>query len=142
MRRNMAFAWVGNLIIAVHGEHPPSDAEWKHYVASMKSNPNLGMAKSLAITDGGAPTPAQRREVNEIIGNRPGLTAVLSASAAVRGVVTALSWFNPHIKAFSPSDKDGAFRHLQLSANEITEAVRTIELLRLELKGAPRISLK
>jgi hypothetical protein len=47
-------------------------------------------------------------------------------------VVTALSWFNPQVKAFSPAAISDAFHHLGVDQSEI-KAVLT-EKARLESK--------
>lgn len=137
MRRNMVFAWVGHVIILVQGEHPPSDEEWKLYITALKARKDLSKSKAIAVTDGGALTPTQRREVNGIVGGR-GLAVVLSTSTVVRAMVTALSWFNPLIKAFAPHEKEEAFKHLKLTPDEGAQVARTIDRLRLELKGGPK----
>jgi hypothetical protein len=139
MPKNMVFAWVGNVLIAVHGTDAPSEEEWRPYCASLKASRDLARVRTLAVTHSGAPTAAQRREMNDLLGGRPGLGAVLSTSAMVRGVVTAFSWFNPQIKAFSPAEQNEAFKHLKLTPPEITEVTRTISRLEAELRSGPKV---
>jgi hypothetical protein len=138
MSKNIVFAWAGNVII-LYQVGTPTAEEWKRYTDSLRAKKeilkDMSKGKAIAFSEGGSLTAAQRKEVNEIIGPKGGLAVVFSTSAIMRGVVTGLSWFNPLIKAFAPEDKDAAFKHLQLTAYESAEVERTIDRLRLEIKG-------
>src|SRR5690348_4154985 len=107
MRKNMVFGWAGNIVILIQ-QDTPTDEEWKRYTDSLRAKKELikdmSKMKAIAVTEGGSLTPTQRREVNEIVGKEGGLAVVFSDSAIMRTMVTALSWFNPLIKAFSPHD--------------------------------------
>ena len=118
----MAFATVGNVIVALHTANPPSEAEWAAYIAAVKTV-DLREIRAIAFTDGGAPNSAQRKALNEALKNRACPGVVVSASTMVRSVVTALSWFNPLVKAFSPDRAADAYRYLNLTPAEI-QAVR------------------
>lgn len=137
MRKNMVFGWAGNVIILYQAD-TPNDEEWKRYVDTLREKKavlrDLSRVKAIAVTEGGSLTPTQRREVNEIVGGK-GLAVVFTESALVRTMITGLSWFNPLIKAFSITEKEAGFKHLQLTASESAECVRVIDRLRVELKG-------
>jgi hypothetical protein len=137
MRKNMVFGWAGNVVILIQTD-TPTDEEWKRYTASLRAKKeilqDMSRMKAIAVTEGGSLTPTQRREVNEIVGKEGGLAVVFSTSAIVRTMVTALSWFNPLIKAFALSEKEAAFKHLKLSQAESADVVRTIDRLRIELR--------
>lgn len=122
--RTMAYDVVGDLIITVHTESAPSDAEWKGYVEALRevvrTTADYARLRNIVFSDGGAPNSLQRKVVNDIIAGRdPIPVALVSGSALARGVVTALAWFNPKIKAFPPQEADEAYRHLGFSRAQI-----------------------
>lgn len=112
--RNMAFEIVGDLFIVIHNAKPPSDAEWASYLRSWQGR-DMSKMRTLVFTAGGGPSTAQRKEANTALGGKPSVTSVVSDSAMVRGIVTALSWFNSEIKAFNPTESTEAFRHLGIT---------------------------
>ncbi len=96
----MAFTFLAGvagegLIILVHGADPPTDLEWALYVREfLKHNPR-GL-RNLVYTDGGAPSGAQRKQVNDFLKGQPSPAVVVTGSYMVRGVVNALKLdFNP-----------------------------------------------
>lgn len=141
--RTMAFGSIGNLVIAVHGTAPPNDPEWDEYMVVLKEAARIGgveRARSLVITEGGAPNSAQRKKVNELLSGRAGLCAVISDSAIVRGVVTALNWYNPMIKAYSPAQMEQAMHYLKVSGKQAQEALAMVGKLKADLaalRGRP-----
>jgi hypothetical protein len=131
---NMTYSCVGTVMIALHTEAAPSDEEWSGYLQAMASIPDWSAARSIAFTDGGAPNGRQRKQLNELLTSRlrggPGLAAAVSSSTTVRSVITALSWFNPAVKAFPPDRVADAYRHLRLTASEIAAVQRELKKLR------------
>src|SRR5262245_10518935 len=99
------------LMILVHSTRAPSDPEWNEYFSELRKHDPVKI-KNLAFTDGGAPTGSQRRMVNDYLDGRSSQGAVVTHSPIVRGVVAALNWFNPEIRAFAPKDLDAALRFL------------------------------
>lgn len=134
--KNMAFANVGTVMLAIHTSAAPTDAEWSAYLGAFKKIPDLASVRCIAFTDGGAPTTKHRKDLNELLGGRSGLAAVVSASVLVRSVVTALTWFNPLVKAFAPENVDEAYSYLKLTPVEVDGMRKTIDALRREF-GAP-----
>lgn len=130
---NMVFRYVdgvagGGLLITMHTSRAPSDSEWAGYFAEVvKHDP--AKLKSLNFTDGGAPNGAQRKQVNDFLKGRTSRCAVVTASSFVRGVVTALSWFNPEIKAYPSDDLESALQHLGVRDQEVLLVRREIQVL-------------
>lgn len=137
MTQNMAFTFLegvaGNgLMLLVHTTKSPTDTEWAPYYKELcKHDPTK--IKSLAFTDGGAPSGAQRKQVNDYLNGRESRAVVVTANSFVRGVVTALSWFNSFMKAFPPEELDGALRYLGVREHEMALVRREIQLLRKRL---------
>jgi hypothetical protein len=72
--------------------------------------------QGFVVTAGGAPSAMQRRGLTDAFGGRPCQTAIITGDAVSRGVVTAISWFNPSIRGFAPSAMRAAEDYLALSA--------------------------
>jgi hypothetical protein len=89
---------------------------------------DLTKFRGLSFSDGGAPNSTQRRLMNDTLGGKSPLSAVVTNSAMARGVVTAMGWFNPNIKAFSPTELDEALRFLNVNKSEF-------ELIKLEIRN-------
>jgi hypothetical protein len=90
----------------------------------------------LIVTDGGVPTYAQRRYLNERLAGRYVPVAVVSGSTVFRSIVAivnAMSWFNRKIKAFPPSGFREAIAYLEIPASRTELIERAIEQLKLEL---------
>jgi hypothetical protein len=88
----------------------------------------------LVCTDGGGPTAAQGRRLNDLLDGRTVPVAIVSSSARVRGTVTALSWFNRRIKAFSPSALHDAIAYLEIPVSREELIEREVDKLRLLLE--------
>jgi|SRR6185437_10896724 len=119
----MAYTTVNNIIVALHNGSAPTEEEWANYIKAVKRL-DLTKIRAVAFTDGGAPDSKQRKELNEILNSRPSPGVVVSSSTVVRSVVTALTWFNPLVKAFAPDRTAEAWEYLKLTQFEI-DAIRT-----------------
>lgn len=115
--RNLVCTLVGNLGISVHTEYPPSDEEWEDMIQVVRKS-DIANFRGICFSDGGSPNSAQRKRMNDCLRGRAPATAVVTRSALARGVVIAMGWFNPNIRAFSPDEIDQALRHLKVSESE------------------------
>lgn len=129
--RTMACDEVHGVIVVVHGKQQPADEEWNAFVDLCAKHLN---GRCLVDADAG-PTPAQRSKLNERTKAGPLQTAVCSDSSIVRGLVTAFSWFNPKIKAFSKTDIDGALRHLDVPTTASGTVLTQLKKMRASLSG-------
>lgn len=127
---DMRYRCDGRMIIVAHTNASPSDEEWSGYareVAAVLSRSAPEEVRTVVFTDGGGPNAEQRRMLTEIKGWNIVRVSVVSQSLAVRGIVTAFSWFNPKIKAFLPIAVGAAFRHLGLSPDEESRVWSTVK---------------
>lgn len=129
---NMVCKVVGKLAIAVNNTKPPTEEDWWKLIDEMKKL-DIEETCFMALTEGGAPNAAQRRLLNEVLQGKSRPTAIVSQSSLVRGVVTALGWFNSRIKVYSPTELDEALRWLGLSQVEAYMARAEIRTLRAKL---------
>lgn len=134
------FAWAvidGNIIVAVHSSENPTNEEWDEYlVAGGQALDAHGSIRSLAYSQGGGPNSLQRSKTNDLFKDRPQRVAVMLNSALTRGVVTALSWFNPAIKAFNLEQLQAACDYLELTAPQSREVDAQIEQMKQAIELA------
>jgi hypothetical protein len=127
------------LLLGVHGAQAPSDAEWDLYcswIPDLLKQPNPGC---VVMTDGGAPTSAQREQMRKHLSREQCWTAVITDKALVRGVVTAIRWFNPKICAFAPWEVHEAFRFVGVAGDQIPRICETLRALDQKLVPRSRV---
>lgn len=126
-----------SMFLVMHAKDNPSDQEWNEYVEFAKKNVQY-LRTTLIITEGGGPSTVQRGELNDVL-EKAGFKskiAVVTLSRMVRGIVTAISWFNPNIKAFSTIQVPAALEYLEIPVAERDVIFREIKTLRIKL-GLP-----
>jgi hypothetical protein len=122
-----------HLMILVQLESSPRDAEWDAYLAAIAEPLRRNLLRSVVITDGAAPTPAQQGRMQALMKGQLVRVAVVSPSAGVRFVVSVLALLNRGIKSYSPRDYDGAFAHVRLAAAECPVVTAAIDRVRRRL---------
>ncbi len=135
-RPTLAFGRVHGVYVYVCLGADPADTEWNRYIDFLaRSDDPHESPRVLVVTEGGGPTPAQRRRLNDALSNRIAAAriAVVTMSPIARGIVTALSWFNPVYNAFEPKHLDGALAHVGLFGDAADDAKALVERLKGEL---------
>lgn len=129
----LAFARFGSCFTYVCGRRDPTDQEWDTYIRFLRQNIVPGVTpRSLVITEGGGPNSAQRTKLTELVAEHSGdlKIAVVTSSAVVRGIFTAMSWFATfNYRAFPPTQLDDALAFLDVSratAFEMKAAIITM----------------
>lgn len=107
----MAYRAFDDAFVVVHGADNPTEAEWERYLQSIEATPTKA-TRILVVTYGGGPNATQRAHLNKIIYPKPPAVAVCTDAAMVRGIVTAIGWFNPRIRAFARDDVGRALTYL------------------------------
>ncbi|MCX4240264.1 SpoIIAA family protein [Paraliomyxa miuraensis] len=125
---------VDDVVIAVHTKENPTDEDWDRYgdVANGVMNVH-GSVKMLVYSIGGGPNSLQRNKANEAFRDRPQQVAVMLNSAMTRGIVTALSWFNPAIKAFNLEQLEEACTYLGVPRGQLDPVREALEVLKTRL---------
>jgi hypothetical protein len=142
---NMAYTFLegvagGGLFILLHTAQQPASHEWQPYntqLAEVDQRIGVENTCTLVLTDGATPNGEQRKLVADLLKGRSSNAAVVTSNPVVRGAVTALSWFNSKIKAFSSEQVDAAMRHLGIQSHEIGQVRRELILLNKKLGGIP-----
>lgn len=139
-----AYEYVQGVFVCVNGTAPPSDEEWEAHCQDVERERNT-IRGCLIYTAGGGPSSGQRQTLRDAFHETamPPMS-ILTNSAAVRGIMTAISWFaGDRLKAFDPSDLNGALRHLEQGGAK-TERAAVVHALgqlarRLSLQLPPSI---
>jgi hypothetical protein len=129
----------GDLLIALHDKDQPTDSQWAALMDNLKTviskhGGDFSRIYGMVITDGGAPSHSQRELLNNVLSGKSWKISVLSDSLMVRGVVTALNWFNPEIRAFPSSEVQAFMSHLPVQRSEYPLVRRETRLLQNDIR--------
>lgn len=120
--KSMVFKIVGNVHIVINGTTEPHDEDWRLYMNAVRSEEqkmtDFAKMRTLVFSGGGGPNAKQRKEINEFLGGRATPVAIVTSSTIMRGIVTALQWFNPLARAFSPDNVVAAMQFLGTSNSD------------------------
>lgn len=111
---------IDDLVVVVHRPNTaPDPAEWSRYCEQVRSawQRAEGM-RTLVFTRGlaGAPSAKQRTEYNKAIVSADHCVAIVhDGSPLVHAALTAMSWFNPKVRAFHQQALADALRYLGLT---------------------------
>ncbi|MBL9106518.1 MAG: hypothetical protein JNL82_36680 [Myxococcales bacterium] len=139
MKRTLAYQfWKRQVVILVHSKDAPADDEWEEYIRDVRTwAPTIRAV--LVISEGGGPNSLQREQMEHALDRErfKGKTAVVTLSRVARGIVTALSWFNPNIKAFSTIQIPAALEYLEVPKPDHDAIQKEIRALRVKLSLPP-----
>jgi hypothetical protein len=142
---------IGGLRVGVwlHTHTDPTQAEWaascEHLAGWLKSHRDgLEVFRVFVVTDGGTPDARQRRELYKDTLNSYAtpvavVSEVVAQSPLKRGIATALSWMNPNVRVFDPTDVFSALEHVGLEADRMGALLACLEALQVDLE--PNTSL-
>jgi hypothetical protein len=130
--KTIAYKAIGNIDLVVTGQSAPTDKEWNEYVKHL-SPMKPEDVRSLVFTEGGGPNAGQRKQLTEWLGPGSTVAAIVTTSAVMRGIITALSWFNPKVRIYAPSATIEAFEYLQIPESQYDIIVREARKLGLSL---------
>jgi hypothetical protein len=125
---------VRNVIVCVHPEACPTDAEWKAFLDEAREVPPSEL-RVVVFTDGGRPNTVQRSDLADYCDGAQPLIAVISANKIVRGALTAISWFNKRIKLFSPTAANEALLYVGLSPVEAGQILKLAHQMAAQIDG-------
>lgn len=106
---------VGRCMIIMHDDVDPTNEEWDLFLSALRKQ-NVVNFVYLIYTLGGKPSPLQREKLRNV--GKEHLdsikSAVVSDNAAIRFVVTGLSFFMPQIRAFDREKAAQALAWLEI----------------------------
>ena len=130
---------IGTLLLLRQGPETPRDEEWDETLKLLSLNPSdLERMKVLVVTDGGGPTPDQRKRLDRAMGGKPIRVAVVSESVKVRFIVSSVALLTSNIQSFRVGEMEAAFKHLGLSQPERTAATQNIAEMTALISAKPR----
>lgn len=135
MARTMFTREVGHLIISCQTTETPTDWEWREFLDSVTKNRSAATkTRILVLTDGGGPSPDQRKQLQRALSGQTFRVAVVTDSIKVRFIVSSVALLNSSISTFSLSDIGRACEYLGLSKSEVDVALKVADELAYELK--------
>ncbi len=144
----MRFERVGrSRFVAVHRASNPTDEEWDAYVEAITSVHAAPVRAVFVVSDGGAPSAAQRRrlvEATAVRGAHPRVS-VISPSPVVRLVVGAFNLVYPQpVRYFAAYRIDAAMDHLGATPAErsalLATAIRLARSLGVPTEALDRVA--
>jgi hypothetical protein len=135
-----------DLLMFLHGTRNPTRDEWSDAMALMTRYATTGdfrRLRVLVVSDGGGPDTAQRGQLQDFFKakNHSLQSSVITASVLTRGIVAAVSWFNPNIKAFSPRHFADALAHLGQPRSAMPRLLREFSQMERELSPSSCLAL-
>jgi hypothetical protein len=119
----LSWAVYRHVLLVAQNTGAPTSGDWSEYMNDV-----------LVVGEGNKLTSTQRSDVEQLLKRTHGRNAVVSNSPVTRGVMTALAWLGLPVKAFAPTDLDGALAFLDVSSEHRLEARATLERLQRTLR--------
>lgn len=129
----MGWRFHGRLLVVVHTKHNPTKVEWQSLIRDNIERAAGQPLRVMVVSHGGGPDVDQRKQLAEALKSIAAPTVVMTASALVRGITSALGFFNRRMTSVALDDMEGAFRFLELTGDERQVASRTRRDLEQEL---------
>lgn len=132
------------LLIAYHCPEDPTDAEWDEWLSATDALcVSNEYARLLVLSEGGHPNGAQlarletskrRREQASNKWRSEPLTAIVSESASMRFVISAVTFLNPRVRCYSPLKRSSAYAYLGIGPAEAKIVDAAVARLRVEIR--------
>jgi hypothetical protein len=121
------------LVVSCQPKGLPTDAEWNRWLTAVEGlQSQYKQIRLLVASDGGHPTHAQSERLRARNNTNP-LTAIVSSSRSLRFLNSALTFINPRIRCFSPSELANALEHLGVAYADQERVRMAIEELQRQL---------
>ena len=134
MTRNMVTRRIESILILRQNKEDPSDAEWDECLRLLVADRDkYPMVKVLVVTDGGGPSPAQRKRLDVALRGLSVRVAVVSESIKVRFVVSSVALLSLKIRSFRAHELELAYLHLKLTKQEQPLAQAAVSQMNKEL---------
>ena len=135
---SMSARIVGGYAVFVHSNRAPTDEEWEQALELHRRGGGSVVLPTLVYTEGGAPNASQRVRLNALVTASKPRVAVVTPSVLARAAGAALALINSNTRVFGPEQLDRALDHIGASATTRELLRRTLEELRIDLKGRER----
>lgn len=134
MKKTMVVRMFGRLIVLRESAHPPLDAEWDEFLALLSANRSrLEELRILVLTDGGGPDRGQRNRLERTLDGKTVRVAVVSDSAKVRFIASAIALLNRDHRGFGTKEIGEAYAYLGLNTAEKAFVERSMSEMTAQL---------
>jgi hypothetical protein len=127
-----------DVILFLHTARAPSNEEWDGALSVMRRYAMSGdfrRLRALVVSEGGGPDAGQRSALQHVFKshNHALKCSVITTSVIGRGVIGAVSMFNPQLKGFSPRSFAEAIAHIDLPQATMPRLIREFSSMEREL---------
>lgn len=134
----LRFDIVDHVFVIVHADVPPAEQDWARLVLVRNANRakirgNLVVAPPRATINA-----AQRADVASFMKETGISIAVVTDSALIRGVASAVGFLGVQVRAFAPSELPSALNYLFVPVSRQAEVIRRVEILKAQLATIER----
>lgn len=137
---SLRFDIVDHVMLIVHADVPPSDADWARMTVVRNASRDRLRANLVIAPPRASINASQRADVAQFM-KETGITiAVVTDSALVRGVARAVAFLGVPVRAFTPSELTSALTFLMVPPSRHPEFARRIELMKAQLARSARIA--
>jgi len=132
----MSWRAEGRLNVVFHGAHAPTNLEWQRYVTEAIASSARVDTRVVILSRGGSPDGAQRQSLMTALRGRIHPVALLTDKTLARAAVTAMSLFNPTMKAFPTAGLKEGCEFLGLTRDERERVAQLVVELEKEVEGS------
>ncbi len=133
---SLRFDVVGHVMLIVHADMPPHPSDWARMITVRNANrdklhSNLVIAPPRASIDA-----AQRADIAKFMKETGTSVAVVTDSALIRGVARAVGFLGVQVRAFAPTELEGALNFLVVPQSKHADMMRRIDALKAQLASS------
>lgn len=136
----MRFDLVDHVMLIVHADMPPDDADWQRMVTVRNSNRAKIRGNLVIAPPRASINAAQRADVASFMKASGVPIAVITDSALIRGVARAVGFLGVQVRAYPRNELVDALNFLMVPPSRHADMVRRIEALQAQLSGITRPS--
>jgi len=132
---SLRFDIVDHVLLIVHADVPPSDADWARLIVVRNANRDKLRGNLVLAPPRANINPSQRADVAQFMKETGASIAVVTDSALIRGVARAVGFLGVKVRAFAPAELKSALEFLSVPASRNAEFTRRIEIMKAQLGG-------
>ncbi|HKO47511.1 MAG TPA: STAS/SEC14 domain-containing protein [Polyangiaceae bacterium] len=133
---SLRFDIVGHVMVIVHADTPPSDADWARMVVVRNASHERIRSTLVVAPPRASINASQRADVAQHMKETGASIAVVTDSALVRGVARAVGLLGLRVRAFAPGELASALDYLAVPQSRHAEMIRRIDAMKTQLRGS------
>ena len=132
---SLRFDIVDHVMIIVHADMPPRDADWTRMTVVRNASRDRLRGTLVVAPPRASINASQRADVAQFMKGTNITIAVVTDSALIRGVARAVAFLGVQVRAFTPSELTSALTFLIVPPSRHADFTRRIELMKNQLAG-------